>query len=128
MKCISLFESLTRASVKDCIDTPSGLIFIVEPSEIGKAIGKGGANVRKIEGLLKHKIKVVAFDQQKAQFLRNFLYPIVNFDILEEADILKIKCGDLKTRGQIIGRNATALRLSEDILRRYFTLEKIVVV
>lgn len=128
MKCISLFETLTGAHVKDCIDTPIALIFIVEPSDIGKAIGKQGSNVRKIEDLLKQKVKVVAFDPDKAQFLKNFLYPLVNYDVLLEGDVLKIKCGDLKTRGQIIGRNATTLRLSEDILRRYFTLEKIVVV
>ena len=48
MKYMQLFENLTRAKLKDCInDEP--LIFIVEENEIGKAIGKGGSNISYVQ-------------------------------------------------------------------------------
>ena len=60
MKFMQLFENLTRARLKDCISGEEQLIFIVEENEIGKAIGKGGSNVRRLEDLLKKKISMQA--------------------------------------------------------------------
>ena len=62
MKYMQIFENLTRARLKDCILTEDQLICVVEENEIGRAIGKGGSNVRRIEGILKKKIKIVEFN------------------------------------------------------------------
>ena len=58
MRYISLFESLTGAKVKDCIVNDI-VIFIVHENEMGKAIGKQGSNIKRIENILKKKIKLV---------------------------------------------------------------------
>ena len=58
MKIMSLFETLTQAKLKDCI-FDERIIFIVEENQIGKAIGKNGVNVRKIESALNKKVKIV---------------------------------------------------------------------
>ena len=49
MKFVSLFESLTGARVKDCIELENGLLFVVEAGEMGKAIGRNGVNIKRVE-------------------------------------------------------------------------------
>ena len=112
MKYISLFENVTRSKVKDCIDNNGNLIFIVENGEIAKAIGKKAINIKKIEGLLKKKVRVIEFNE----------------DISYENGVVTITDSSNKTKGMIIGRDAVNLKKHKEIVSRYFDLEDIKVV
>jgi len=125
IKFISLFESLTRAKVKDCIEDGKSLLFIVEENEIGKAIGKKGENVRRIENALKRKIKIVEFNSSMLDFIKNLVSPVQLVDISEEEGIVTIRASDLKSRGYLIGRDGQNLRKYEEIIRRYFDITEI---
>ena len=57
MKLITLFESMTGAKVKDCIANDK-LVFVMEENEMGRAIGKNGINIKRLENKLKKKIKL----------------------------------------------------------------------
>ena len=111
MKFMQLFENLTRAKLKDCISDEEQLTFIVEENEIGKAIGKGGSNVRRLEGLLKKKIKIAEFNKDIKQFIRNFVMPLQVKEITEENNIITITGFDTKTKGLLIGRERKNLAL-----------------
>ena len=124
MKSMQLFENLTRAKLKDCIAN-EGLIFIVEENEIGKAIGKGGSNVHRLEGLLNKRIKIVEFSSDVKQFIRNFIMPLEVKDVNEENGIITIFGPDTKTRGLLIGRDRKNLENLKDVVGRYFTVEDI---
>jgi len=124
MKYMSLFETLTRAKLKDCI-MGDVVLFIVEENEIGKAIGRGGVNVHKIEGLLKKKIKIVEFNPDIRQFVRNYLYPLEINDVNFEAGVVTVFGPDTKSRGLIIGRDRANVRKLEEILKRYFEISEI---
>lgn len=124
MKYMQLFESLTRAKLKDCISDEQ-LIFIVEENEIGKAIGKGGSNVRRLEGLLKKKIKIVEFSADVTQFIRNLAMPLQIKDIIQEENIITITGPDTKTKGLLIGRERKNLDTMKGIVSRYFDVEDI---
>ena len=50
MRYISLFESLSGAKVKDCI-VNDVIFFIVHENEMGRAIGKQGSNIKRVETL-----------------------------------------------------------------------------
>jgi len=127
MKYMQLFESLTRAKLKDCINNGQ-LIFIVEENEIGKAIGKKGSNVKRIEELLKKRIKIVEFNPDVKQFIRNFVLPLQVKDINEENNIITITGPDTKTKGLLIGRERKNLENLKSIVKRYFEIEDIRVV
>lgn len=127
MKYMQLFENLTRAKLKDCICNEQ-LIFIVEENEIGKAIGKGGSNVRRLEGLLNKKIKIVEFNPDVKQFVRNFVMPLEVKDINEENEIVTIVGPDTKTKGLLIGRDRKNLENLKNIVGRYFKVGDIKVV
>jgi len=127
LKYMSLFESLTRSKLKDCI-VNERLLFVVEPNEIGKAIGKNGSNVHRLEGILRKKIRIVEFSPEVCQFVRNMIYPLQAKDVNEENGVVTITGPDTKTKGLMIGRDAKNLNLLKDIVRRYFSIEDIKVV
>ena len=124
MKFISLFESLTGAKLKDCIAN-GNVIFIVKESEMGKAIGKKGNNIKRIENLLKKSIRLVEFSDDVSKFVANLIYPSKADDIKEEDGIVNIYAADMKTKGIIIGRDRHRLNMVNSIAKRYFKIEEV---
>ena len=127
IKLITLFESMTGASVKDCI-ADDKLTFIVEENEMGKAIGKGGANIKKLEHALKKRIRVIEFNDDVTKFVRNMAYPSQVAEIKNENGIVTIDGKDSNTRAMLIGRNRQNLIQINDIVKRYFEVKEIKVV
>ena len=129
MKFISMFETLTRAKVKDCLLVDETIFFIVQPGQIGKAIGKKGANIKRLKSLMKNKeFRIVEFNPGITQFVENLFYPIQIKSIEQKEDVIEVAAPDLKTRGLLIGRGAKNLRNYEAIVNRYFTIKEIKVV
>jgi len=125
MKLISLFQAMTRgASVKDCI-MDDEIIFIVGEGEIGKAVGKGGENAKRISYALKRKIKIVEFSNNLLTFIRNLIKPL-NVQNIEETDgVVLLTAPDTKTRGYLIGRGGSSLRQLEERVKRHFPIKEI---
>ncbi len=127
MQYISIFESFTNAKVKDCIVDES-VLFVIEENDMGKAIGKHGSNIKRMEELIKKSIRLVEFSNNPAQFLQNLIYPTQAKDIREENKLLSIYCHDAKSKGRIIGRERQNLQKINDIVKRYFDVEEVKVV
>ena len=49
MKLMSFFESITHAKLKDCFIVGSQTFFVVQPGEIGKALGRNASTVKKLQ-------------------------------------------------------------------------------
>lgn len=128
MKFMSLFESITRAKLKDCIVRENMILFIVHPGEIGKAVGSKGVNVRKLERALNKKVKIVEFSPEPVNFIKNLIHPLQVKEITEDEGVYTLTPLDLKTRGMLIGRNASHLRAYEDVVKRYFPVKELKVV
>jgi N utilization substance protein A len=126
MQVIAHFEQMTRARVRDCIVTEQQVIFIVEPGDIGKAIGPRGANIRRIEAGLKKKVKIAEFSHELVTFIKNLVYPIDVREVKEQDDgVVVLVPPDLKARGLLIGRNAQTLRAYESVVQRYFPIKEL---
>ena len=128
MKTISIFESISHAHVKDCIEQGNVLIFVVNKGEMSKAIGPKGNNVRRIEQMFKKKIKIIEFNEDVIEFVKNVVMPIKVVDVTEEEDVIIITPVDSPSRGLLIGRGAINLRGFEEIVKRYFPIKEMKVV
>ena len=117
---MSFFEKITRTRIKDCfIDNNQLLTFIVPDFQIGKAVGKNAVNVKKLENLLKRKIKIVAFNPSAVVFVKNLIYPI-KAKVDQQSNIIIIKANDTKSRAFLIGRNQVNLKNTLKITKKYF--------
>ena len=126
IKFISLFETLTRAKVKDCIYSEQ-LIFVVKPREIAKAIGKKASNIKKIENILKRKIKIVEFNDDVVIFVKNLIAPLKAEKITKEDNVITISDVNNQTKAKLIGRESKNLKEYKKIVSRYFDIENIVI-
>jgi len=124
MKLITLFESMTGANVKDCIANEK-LIFIIEENEMGKAIGRNGVNIKRMEVLLKKKIKLAEYNKDILQFIKNMIHPVELSDIKQENRIITIYGKDSSTRAMLVGRERQNINHLTDVVKRYFDIKEI---
>lgn len=122
---MTLFENVTRAKLHDCISSDELLTFVVEPHELGRAIGPKGKNVRRLEELVRKKVRVVEFNDDCVSFIKNLLYPVVVSNLVIEGDIVTIVAPDQQAKSWLIGRNASRLRANEAIVKRYFPVREL---
>jgi len=126
---MSIFTNITKTTLKDCVDSDSKILFIVSEGQAGKAIGKQGVNVKKLEEKFKKKVKITEFSQDPIQFIKNLVYPSKVKEIIrDEDDVYTITPVDSFTRGLLIGRSAVHLREYENIIKRYFNIKELKVV
>ncbi len=128
IKYITIFETLTRVSVKDCYEEEGSVYFVVPEFMAAKAIGRGGINIKNLERAFNKRIRVVAFNKNVVKFLKNLLTPVRIKEIREEGKTITLVPEDSISRGKIIGRNASNLRKLERSLKRYFDIEEVKVV
>jgi NusA-like KH domain protein len=122
MATMALFDRVTRVPLKDCFEDNNHLLtFVVDARDLGRAIGKGAVLVRKLEQLLKRKVRIVGFHHDVVEFLKYIIYPLQITAATLENGILTLRNEDRKTKSLLIGRNAQNLRNTEAIVKRYFT-------
>ncbi|MFT4303912.1 MAG: NusA-like transcription termination signal-binding factor [Candidatus Woesearchaeota archaeon] len=125
IKFMSIFHNVTNTNLKDCIDFDNKIVFIVDENNAGKAIGKKGINVKKLEQKFKKKIMIVEYSKDIKQFIVNVIYPNKVQEVTEVDGVYTIVSKDKFTRGMIIGRNAVNLREYENIVKRYYPIKEI---
>ncbi|MGM5485169.1 MAG: NusA-like transcription termination signal-binding factor [Nanobdellota archaeon] len=126
MKLISLFESRTKVSPKDAFEDAFGLLhFVVPDGKAMKAIGKKGANAKKISDQMNRKIKIVEFSDDRETFIKRLVFPLKVTQVDAQEDVVNVTVPDNQTRSRMIGRNGVNLRNYEDIVKRYFPLKEI---
>ena len=125
MKFMSLFESMTQTKLRDAIQHEDMLLFVVEPGEIGKAIGSRGVNIHRLEDKLRKRVKIVEWAESAEAFVQNLIYPAKASYVEIQDKRIMITPLDLQSRGHIIGRGASNLRFYEEVVRRYFPCDEI---
>ena len=128
MKIFSLFENITHTHVKDTLNKEDMIVFIVEEGQVGKAVGKQGANIKKLTRLLRKKIKIVEYSSDLLRFIENVVMPLKTALVTEEKGVVTITPPDSNTRGLLIGRGGANLRLFEEIVKRYYDIKEIKVI
>lgn len=126
MARMQLIEKMTHAKVKDCIDEgPDKMVIIVQPGELFKALGKNASNVKTMQDKFNKKIRIVEYSEDPVVFLGNLCKPNKIQSIAVEDKTYTIMPQDIKSRGYMIGKAASTLRLHETIMRRYFDVQEI---
>ncbi|MCW4009237.1 MAG: NusA-like transcription termination signal-binding factor [Candidatus Bathyarchaeota archaeon] len=131
MRYIALFESISGASVKDCIidEEQERAIFIVNPGQVGVAIGKGGRNIHTLEKMTGKKHEIIEYSEDPVQFIKNALKPaqVREVRITEKTDGKKMAVVTInpKDKGIAIGKNGKNAERLRFLAKRYFDIQNV---
>jgi len=131
MKHIALFESITGATVRDCIidDDFNRVLFIIKEGDVGIAIGKRGKNISLLEKMTGKKHEVIEFSEDPAQFLRNALKPARprEIRITERPDgkTIAVVSVEPRDKGIAIGKNGKNAEKIRFLAKRYFQINNV---
>lgn len=131
MRLIALFERVTQARVRDCLEEEDRLTFVVEADDIGRAVGRRGANLRRLRDLLRKDVEVVAWAPERERFLRNVFhrYKVERVSLEERRDgstLARVKV-DARDKARAIGRGGRNVQLARSLARRHFSVDEVVV-
>lgn len=133
MRYISLFESLTGATTRDCVHDPqmNRLIFLVKPGEVGLAVGKNGVKVKRLRKLFGKNIEVVEYAETPEKLIANSLFPakvrsvrITKTPNGQKVAIVTVAPSD---KGLAIGREGRNIRRARILAKRYFDIDNVII-
>lgn len=134
LRLISLFQSITSATARDCIvdDKMERVIFVVNKGHMGLAIGKGGTTIRQLQNVVAKKVELVEYSDNPSEFIRN----ILNSDMINEVKINERVDGtmqaivsvDAKKKGVVVGREGRNAEKARLLAKRYFQISNVLIV
>jgi N utilization substance protein A len=133
MSLIATFERITGASAVDVVRDDDGerIIFVVREKQLGKAIGRGGANVKAAADAFGRTIDVVEIADSPEEFVKSALAParVEEVKIIIHRDGNRVASVTVKSedRGIAIGREGRNVARARILARRHFDLTNVVI-
>ena len=134
LRLISLFQSITSASARDCIvdEKMERVIFIVNKGQMGLAIGKGGATIKQLQNVVAKKVELVEYSDDASEFICNTL----NSDMINQVKINERIDGtkqavvivDAKKKGIVVGREGRNAEKARLLAKRYFQISNVLII
>ncbi len=133
MRLISLFQNVTGATARDCVEDEkkNRVIFVVNSGKMGLAIGKGGSHIKSLQNLVKKNVELVEYYDDPEKFLKNML----NSKLVSEVKISKRSDGstqaivivDPTKKGIVVGREGRNAEKARLLARRYFDITSVLI-
>jgi N utilization substance protein A len=133
MALIAKFEQITGAAAIDVIRDDEGerIIVVVRPKQLGKAIGRGGVNVKAASEAFGRPVDVVEMAETAEAFVTSALAParVESVKIVEHRDGTRVASVTVNTedRGIAIGREGRNVARARILVRRHFDLNNVVI-
>lgn len=133
LRYIALLQDLTGVSVHDCIvsEENNTVIYIVAPGQAGLAVGKGGANVKRLSKILGKRIEVVEYADDLEGLVRNLFLParVLNTRLVSvnSKKVLYVTV-DPKDKGVAIGKDGRNVVKARLVLKRYYDIDVVSIV
>lgn len=123
---INLFASICGVIPTDMAREGKNYVFLVEPMLLGKAIGKDGANIKRLKAKLGGNVIIAKDAPTEEDFLRGFLNNVQILDIeRREAPgqvALFITVPDVQ-RGIAIGKEGMKIKALKAVMKRKFGVD-----
>ncbi len=130
IRLMTFFENATNVGVKDCFveEESNTAYFIVEEGKAGLAIGKNGANIKRVENLMKKNVKVFEFSADIATFVKRLIPQVLEVTVKNGNGKVEIEIKvDKNDRPVVIGRDGKNLKLYKELLQRNFKVDDLII-
>ncbi|MEN6329060.1 MAG: NusA-like transcription termination signal-binding factor [Methanobacteriaceae archaeon] len=133
IRYIALFESMTGATVKDClVDEENGkLTFLVKNGDMGLAIGKRGSTVSKVQKTVDKGVEVIEHSDDQVEFISNLMSPakLRSIRVLQKENGEKIATieADSRNKRTAIGKGGQNIERARVLAKRQHNISNIVI-
>jgi len=117
---VSLFVKMTGVQPKDCLITEEALFFVLEPKSMIIAIGKNGANVKKLRQAFGKNVKLFAKYETAEETIKHMVPSVKTLKVNDGVAVISIP---LEEKSKVIGRNGNNIKSMKEVLRRHFELK-----
>lgn len=124
MRYINLFERVCKVSTMNCFIYNGIIVFAVPKQMVFRAVGKNGENVKRLNEILRKKIKVVEASEDLSKFIAAVVDP-VGFNKIEVRDGTVFITAGKQNKASLIGRNRQREQELEDILKQFFGIQHV---
>ena len=129
-RAIVLAEEIAEVTIHDCLidDDHDRIAFVVKAGEVGKAIGRDGETVARIEDRLGRDVTLVEDAPTPEGFVANALAPAAVYDVtIEERDEKRVAFADVDEAdtGAAIGTEGRTIELARRLAGRHFEIDDI---
>ena len=119
---------LTKSTAIDCIidDRFDRVIYIIQPGDMGIAIGKHGDNIKKMQKVLGKRIEMVEYAEDPTEFIRNIFKPaeVTAVHLPENGDSeIHVTVRSKSDVGIAIGKGGCTIEKARIITRRFLGLD-----
>ena len=133
MRLMSLFQNVTGATARDCVEDEkqNRVIFVVNEGKMGLAIGKGGSHIKNLQNIVKRNVEIVEYSDDATKFLKN----ILNSKLVSEVKLNKRDDGSLQAivivdprkKGIVVGREGRNAEKARLLAKRYFEISSVLI-
>jgi len=132
MRYINLFAKTTGVQTTKVFVYNNQIVFAVPKSKVSIAIGRGAVNARRLNEILRKKIKVVAMPEVDSnegigKFVEETVAPI-EFNKIEVKENSVVVTAGRQSKAALIGRNRTREKELADVLKNFFHIAKLRIV
>lgn len=129
MRYINLFSKITRIETTKVFAYNNQIIFVVPKSKVSIAIGRDAVNAKKLNEILRKKIKIVAMpvtDDSEGieKFIKDVVAPVEFNGIEMRGDSLVLNAGR-QSKAALIGRGRQREKELADVLKNFFGIVKL---
>ncbi|MBC7085435.1 MAG: NusA-like transcription termination signal-binding factor [Methanomethylovorans sp.] len=129
IRYIALFESMTGATVKDCIVEENRIIYVVKPGDMGAAIGRNGDHINRIKKTVDKHIELVEYSDDPIIFIKNAFGPVtvksVNITIRNDKRLAYVEVSN-KEKGLAIGREGKNIEKVKMVAQRHHDIDDVI--
>ena len=128
LKYMTLFESMTGATIKDCIQEDESITYVVKKGDMGLAIGKAGSNIERVKRTLGKDVWVTEFSDDLTEFIKNIFSPTrirqIRVSNSENDKIVTLEVSKKDTK-KVIGHNGNRIKMAKKLVERHFSIDDI---
>ena len=129
MRYINLFAQTTKVQTTKVFVYNNQIVFAVPKAKVSAAIGRGAVNIKRMNDILRKKIKVVAMpavdsDEGIGKFVEEVVAPVEFNKVEVKNDGVVITAGR-QSKAALIGRNRTREKELGEVLKNFFHIGKL---
>ncbi|MBP2030479.1 N utilization substance protein A [Methanohalophilus levihalophilus] len=129
IRYIALFESMTGASIKDCLVDEGRLVYVVKNGDMGAAIGRHGDHINRFKKAVDRHIDLIEYSEDPVTFVKNAFGTVsvkavsIRSSNGKRQALVEVSASE---KGLAIGKNGRNIDMIKRIVNRHHNIDDVI--